>query len=301
MKILISGGTGFIGKSLTEYLINRGDQVTIISRKSPAKAPLEVRYIIADPNREGAWQEEIAAHDSVINLAGASIFRRWNRSGKKLILESRIDSTRNLVRAINLHGKKDMVLVNGSAVGYYGNTETAPATEDTSQGEDFLAKVASAWEAEAKKAACRVVCCRFGVVLGHGGALARMLPVFRAGLGSPFGWGKQPFAWIHIKDLMNIIALALDEKKITGPINCVAPVAVDNRAFSRALLAALGLPAVLPPLPAFIARLFAGEMADLVLKGRKVIPKKLNQFGYKFAYPDIEAALADLLARKRPH
>jgi len=298
MKIMISGGTGFVGRELVKHLRSRGDEIIILTRRqSPEKNAAGVKYVVADPGREGKWQQHLAEVDAVVNLAGAPIFRRWTRKNKKLIHDSRTVTTRNIVNGINRGGREGMVLVSASAVGYYGTASTAAANEESPAGVDFLARVACDWEEESAKGACRVVLCRFGMVLGPGGgALAKMLPAFRAGLGSPLGRGDQPFPWIHIADLIRIITTAIDDPNLSGPINCVAPEQTDNRSFCRALAKALGRPMIMPAVPAFIVRLFTGELGDIVLKGRHVRPEKLLRLKYKFLFTDISTALEEIIS-----
>jgi uncharacterized protein (TIGR01777 family) len=244
-------------------------------------------------------QEKIVGHDIVINLAGASIFRRWNKENKKAIYQSRILSTRNIVDAINKHADRKIVLLNGSAVGFYGFREDEELDESSLPGNDFLATVVKDWEAEALKSegeGNRVVLCRIGVILGKdGGALSRMLSVFKWGIGSPLGSGKQWFSWICLPDLVNIFLYLMQDKTISGPVNCTSPNPVTNREMTTSLGKALHRPVFLPPVPAFVLNAVLGEFSEVFVRGQKVIPARLIAKGFVFQYPEIESAFASLV------
>lgn len=299
MKVFITGGTGFLGAALTEALLAEGHSVTILSRSSRNRSlRLGLAYCEGNPTKAGPWQEKVADHDALINLAGASIFRTWNEKNKEAIRSSRILTTRNLVDAIG-QARKDMTLLNGSAIGYYGFREDGALDENSPGGDDFLAGVVQDWEAEARRAEefnTRVVLCRIGVILGRdGGALSKMLSVFKWGLGSPLGSGMQWFSWISLHDLVNAFLYLLENKAISGPVNCTAPHPVTNREMTQALGKALHRPTILPPVPAFVIRGLLGEFSDVFVKGQKVIPRKLQENGFVFEYPEIEAAFAHLV------
>ena len=234
----------------------------------------------------------------VINLAGASIFKTWNDRNKEAIRDSRILTTRHLVEAIGEAGK-NITLLSGSAVGYYGFRDDDELDENSAPGDDFLARVVQDWEAEAKKAeefGARVVLCRIGVILGRdGGALSKMLTVFKWGLGSPLGSGKQWFSWISLYDLVTIFLYLIENEKISGPVNCTSPNSVTNREMTRALGQALHRPAFLPPVPSFLIRGVLGEFSDVFIKGQKVMPRKLIESGFIFRFPDIGEAFAHLV------
>ena len=236
-------------------------------------------------------------HDWIINLAGASIFGRWNAAYKQEIVESRIRSTRNLVIAL-AGGNRRQLFCSTSAVGYYGPRGDEVLTEESPQDSDFLARLGADWEAEALKArelGLRVVITRFGIVLGRGGgALGQMAPMFRRFLGGPLGSGKQWFSWIHQGDLARAFSFIAEHPEIHGPVNFTAPNPVRNRDLARALGRALRRPAWLPA-PGFMIRLAMGELAESLLTGQRVIPKRLLDAGFKFNFPTIEAALKDLL------
>ena len=204
MKILITGGTGFVGTQLTSRLIRDGNEVTVLTRsgKGPEKGPPGVSYLKGDPTQKGSWQEAIKNHDAVINLAGASIFSKWTEEHKKAIRESRVNTTRNIVEGIPPQSQQQFALFSTSAVGYYGFCGDEELTEESRHGDDFLAKIAMEWEEEALKArdkGARVVITRFGIVMGEkGGALSQMIPLFKKYIGGPIGSGKQWFSWVHI-------------------------------------------------------------------------------------------------------
>ena len=299
MKVFITGGTGFLGAALTEGLLAEGHSVTILSRSSQNRfLKMGLAYCEGNPTKSGPWQEEVSSHDVVINLAGASIFRTWNDKSKEAIRNSRILTTRNLVDAIG-QSPKNITLLSGSAVGYYGFRDEEELDENSSPGHDFLAEVVQAWEAEAKNAeqfGVRVVLCRIGVILGRdGGALSKMISVFKWGLGSPLGSGKQWFSWISLHDLVMIFLFLLETKTLSGPVNCTSPHPVTNREMTQALGKILHRPAILPPVPAFLLKGVLGEFSDVFVKGQKVLPRKLLQDGFVFEYPEIEAAFAHLI------
>jgi uncharacterized protein (TIGR01777 family) len=299
MKVFITGGTGFLGAALTKGLLAGGHSVTILSRSSKNRTlKLGLAYIEGNPTQGGPWQKEVSRHDVVINLAGASIFRTWNDKNKKAIRSSRILTTHNLVNAIG-QAKKNITLLNGSAVGYYGFREDEELDEISSAGDDFLAEVVKDWEDEAKRAeeyGARVVLCRIGVILGRdGGALSKMLTVFKWGLGSPLGNGAQWFSWISLHDLVNVFLYLMEKNTISGPVNCTSPHPVTNREMTLTLGKVLQRPTILPPVPAFVIKGMLGEFSDVFIKGQKVIPRKLLEDGFVFEFPLIEEAFAHLL------
>ncbi len=301
MKIFVTGGTGFVGRYVTRRLSESGHEVFILTR-SVARAKESIPWatiIEGDPKKPGEWQQRVAESDAAINLAGSSIFTVWTDSARKSILDSRILATRNLVDALVASGK-EKILINASAVGYYGSRmDDEILDEDASPGAEFMSQVCVEWEDEAKKAArsgTRVVLCRFGIVLGRGGgALAMMLPAFRYLLGSSIGSGRQWMSWIHQEDLFNIFSLLLSDREISGPVNCVAPNPVRNAEFAKILARTLGRPVVLPAVPAFLLRTLLGEFANVVLKGQRVIPKRLMETGFSFRFPTLQQALEDLI------
>jgi uncharacterized protein (TIGR01777 family) len=298
MKVFITGGTGFLGAALTDGLLAEGHSVTILSRGSQNRVQRPgLAYYEGNPTRKGSWQKEVNGHDVVFNLAGASIFRPWNDKNKEAIRSSRILTTRNLVNAIGA-ADKNITLLSGSAVGYYGAGDDE-VDENSPPGDDFLAGVVKDWEGEAKKAekfGARVVLCRIGVILGRdGGALSKMLSIFKWGLGSPLGSGSQWFSWISLHDLVNIFLFLMTNREFSGPVNCTAPHPVTNREMTQALGRALHRPTILPPVPAFVIKGVLGEFSDVFIKGQKVMPRKLLDDGFVFEFPEIAEAFGHLV------
>jgi uncharacterized protein len=303
MKVFITGGTGFVGSTLTRELVNNGHQVTVLDRtiKAEKEFPSTVSFIEADSTVRGSWQDIAAQHEIFINLAGASIFSRWNEKTKKVIRESRILTTSNLVEAIFRNKNKSIRLFSTSAVGYYGFHEDEELVEEAPSGNDFLASVARDWEnaaTEARAFHAKVIICRFGIVLGkRGGALQQMLSIYKAYLGAPLGKGTQWFSWVHERDLVNIFLFLINHKDIDGPINCTAPRPVRNSEMTKAIGGALGVPTLPLGVPAFMMKMILGEFGNVLLKGQKVIPRRLEQLGFQFMFPTIDAALKDLIGK----
>ena len=302
MKIFITGGTGFVGRALTTRLLQDGHQVTILTRSRDDTRPLPQgpSYVKGDPTREGPWQETVAGQDGIINLAGASIFRRWTDSSKKAIRESRTLTTRNIVKALESRRGIATHLLSASAIGYYGFHEDQELDERSPAGLGFLADLAQEWESAALAAegsGARVVLARFGVVLGEGGgALEKMIPPFRWWLGSPLGGGRQWFSWIHRQDLADIFAFLLEHPEITGAVNCTAPGPVRNLELTKILGGVLGKPTFMPAVPGWALGALLGEFGSTLLKGQKVLPRKLLQRGFAFRFPELKQALQNLLA-----
>ncbi len=282
-------------------LVQKGHSVFILTRH-PEKKDLfqqDVTFVEGNPTKAGPWQERLKECDAVFNLAGASIFQRWTKANKQRILDSRILTTRNIVDAISKRKRSEAHLLNASAIGYYGYHQDEILDEKAPPGTDFLASVTEQWEAEAQKAeafGARVVLCRFGIVLGQkGGALSKLLPVFKFGLGSRLGSGKQWFSWIHEQDLANILLHVLLHEGYKGPLNCTAPHPIRNREMTKILGAVLKRPTVLPPIPGFVLKVIQGEFAESLLKGQRVIPTKLEAQSFRFLFPKIRQALENLL------
>lgn len=300
MKIFITGGTGFIGSVLSKELIKKGHEVTLLLR-STRKEPFDkgVLLVEGNPNEPGPWQEKIEEHDVIINLAGASIFRRWNSEARKDIFDSRILTTRHLVEALANRKGRETHLLSASGVGYYGFHRDEILDESSPPGEDFLAQLSSEWESEAcnaKKFGVRVVLCRFGIVLGkEGGALSKMVPLFKLHLGSFLGKGKQWFPWIHIYDVVNIFLFLLKDLQIKGPVNFTSPNPVQNKEMTRTLRGVLKKTTVVPFIPGFILKLILGEFAKVFLEGHRALPRKLTENGFIFQFPILEEALKNLL------
>jgi uncharacterized protein (TIGR01777 family) len=302
MKILITGGTGFIGTQLTSRLIQDGHQVTILTRslKGAKGSSPGISYLEGDPTRKGPWQEAIKNHDAVINLAGASIFSKWTEEHKKTLRESRVNTTQNIVEGIASHPERPFTLFSTSAVGYYGFCGDEELTEESPQGDDFLARMALEWEGEALKArekGARVVITRFGIVMGErGGALSQMIPLFKKYVGGPIGSGKQWFSWVHIKDLAEAFIFLLKHPEISGPVNVCSPNPVRNKDLAKALGSALHKPSFIPA-PGFMVKLVLGEFGSVILEGQRVIPKRLLENGFVFQFPDIEKALQGIVGQ----
>jgi len=301
MKVFITGGSGFVGSTLTGKLTGHGHQVTILTRsvKKGLGLPEGASFLEGDPTREGPWQDRVADHDAVINLAGASIFARWNDDYKRTLRESRLLTTRHLVDAMAPRKGKETHLISTSAVGYYGFHDDEVLEEKASPGTDFLATLAADWESaalEARSHGVRVALCRFGIVMGRkGGALAQMVSPFRFWMGAPLGSGKQWFSWIHEGDLASVFQFVLEHKDLEGPLNCTAPHPVRNREMIEMLGKILGKPTFLPSVPAFLIRWILGEFGDVILKGQRVYPKRLLDHGFVFRFSSMEEALTDLL------
>ena len=294
MKFLITGGLGFVGANLSEYLLDKGHAVIAVGRAASQNRITADRYqyISADTTRPGDWQKALGEADAVVNLVGKSIFKRWSKSYKKQIYDSRILSTRNVVDA--LPADKSVVLCSTSGAGYYGNRGDDLLKEVEKPGNDFLASVSVDWEAQALKGTARgirVVLMRFGVVLGKGGgALAKMMAAFKFFAGGPIGSGNQWFPWMHLEDLMAAILFACENSQVSGPLNFCAPNPVRNRDLAKTLGQALGRPAIMPA-PAFMVRAVLGEFANVLLEGQRAIPARLLSNGFEFRYPDIKTAI----------
>jgi uncharacterized protein (TIGR01777 family) len=301
MHVFVTGGTGLIGARLIRALRDRGDEVALLSRHTDAWARVgpDVQVIVGDPAVPGDWQNSAAEADAIVNLAGANLFeRRWNAEFKQALRDSRLRSTANVVLALSQAPQRadgsPKVLVNASAIGYYGPHGDEELNEDSPPGDDFLAKLCRDWEAaarEAEPAGVRVAFVRTGVVLDpRGGALKQLLTPFKLGAGGRVGSGKQYLSWIHYADIVGIFLLALDQENATGPLNGTAPEPVTNQAFAKALGAALGRPSFLPT-PAFALKLALGEVAELITLGQRVIPAQARALGYQFQFPEISSAL----------
>jgi uncharacterized protein (TIGR01777 family) len=300
VRILIAGGTGFLGTALSRALLSDGHRVSILTRGAGGQAIAGAADAIRwNPEDGGSgWREAVAAADAVVNLAGESIAAgRWTNERKRRILESRTVATAALASAIADSSRVPAVFVSGSAVGYYGPRQDEIVTEDCAPGSDFLASVCQAWEAAAAPAIprTRVVTIRTGLPLSKdGGALPKMLPPFWFGAGGPVGSGRQYWPWIHVHDWVNAVRFLLTNDRAAGPVNLTAPGPVTNAAFAAALGRAMHRPALLKT-PAVALRLLLGEMADaLLLSGQRVVPDQIRRLGYTFAFDSIDAALRDL-------
>jgi uncharacterized protein (TIGR01777 family) len=302
MKVVIAGGTGFLGRPLTEALLRDGHEIVVLSRGSTSAPPTHgtgaaARGVVWDPNGElGPWAEEIGSAHAVVNLAGESIAgRRWTAAQKQRILDSRVHATRSLAAAIRAAASPPAIFVSGSAVGYYGPLGDEEATEEKPAGSDFLARVCERWEQEAIRAASdrtRVALIRTGIVLEKdGGALPQMLPPFRFGAGGPVGSGRQYWPWIHRDDWVALVRWTMATAAVSGAVNATAPHPVTNAEFARALGGAMHRPAFMPA-PAFALKLLLGEMADaLLLSGQNAVPAKATRAGFAFRYSRVDEAL----------
>lgn len=303
MKVAVTGATGLIGPRLVRSLQARGDAVTVLSRNPErAKDMLPgVEAVRWDLMREAAPSEALYGRDAVVHLAGEGIAQRWTKSAKQAIRESRVVGTRELVRGLAsvAEGERPSVLVSSSGVGYYGAHGDEPIDEEAPAGSDFLAQVCVAWEAEASAAerlGARVVRLRTGVVLDPGGgALGKMLPPFKLGVGGPVAGGEQYISWIHVDDLVGLAIAAIDGTKWRGAVNATAPEPQRNRDFSKALGKALRRPSLLP-VPGAALRLLYGEMAAIVTRGVRALPARALMNGYEYRYPQLDGALRAALA-----
>lgn len=298
MKIFIAGGVGFIGKHLSDFFLDRGHQVTAVGTR-PGQNLINHKnfnYISADTTRKGPWQAALKDVDAAINLAGRSIFKRWNKKYKALIYDSRILTTRHLVDALPTH--KDISLISASGAGYYGDRGDDILTENDANGDDFLAGVCQDWEDEAfhaEKKGIRVVSTRFGVVLGkNGGAMEKMESVFRFFVGGPMGSGMQWFPWIHLKDLISAMIFVLEHQNVKGPFNFCSPHPVRNGDLAKTMGSVLKRPSFMR-VPPFVMRLALGEFADTLLGSQRAIPEKLLSNGFSFQYTDIGETIRNIV------
>lgn len=300
MKVAISGATGFVGSRLVQRLQEQGHQPLILTRNrdKAARAFPNVDIIAYTPTASGDWQNAIAGCDAVVNLTGEPIAEgRWTPERKQEIFNSRKLGTQKIVEAIAQANPKPSVLINTSAIGYYGISETATFDETSPPGSDFLAEVCQAWEAEAQKvkdSGVRLVILRFGIVLGNGGALAKMTPVFQLFAGGPLGTGRQWVSWIHQDDLVNLIITTLTRPDLEGVFNATAPNPVRMSELSQSLGETLNRPSWLP-VPSFAVEALLGEGAMVVLEGQQVLPKRTTSYGFDYQYPTVKQALKDIL------
>jgi uncharacterized protein (TIGR01777 family) len=314
MRVTVTGATGLLGTRLVAELRAHGTEVTVLSRDPQrARAKLEhtappeqqggaLHALPWAPLRESAPPAALEGRDAVVHLAGEEVAQRWSDRAKRAIRESRVLGTRYLLdglRAVPAASGRPAALISGSAIGYYGPRGEEPIDEEAPAGNDFLAQVCLEWEEQARAAqelGMRVVQIRTGVVLDSaGGALAKMLPPFRLGLGGPVAGGRQYVSWIHPHDHVEIVRAALADERWSGPVNATAPTPETNRELARTLGQALHRPAVLP-VPGFALRALYGGMAQIVTSGARVLPAKALVLGFRFRYPKLEQALAAALA-----
>ncbi|MDG4657226.1 TIGR01777 family oxidoreductase [Ectobacillus antri] len=295
MKIAISGGTGFIGKALATHLISRGHAVFVLTR-SDRTAHDGITYV--------KWNAAdnlfpLPAVDAVINLAGESLNSgRWTETKKQQILNSRLSTTQGILRQLASLSERPKIFINASAIGYYGTSLTQTFTELDKPGQDFLATTVELWEKEARKAeelGMRTVLARFGIVLGAGGALSKIILPYRLFAGGTVGSGKQWLSWVHIDDVTNMISFCLNHQDISGPVNITAPHPVTMKEFGKTIAKIIHRPHWLPA-PALALKLTLGEMSILVLEGQKALPQKAIEHGYTHTYKDLEIALSTILS-----
>ena len=308
MKLLLTGCTGFIGRELIPLLIKEGHSLTVISRQSKGKLKAiandqSINFIQMNPSKSSSWdkeeiQDSLKNCEGIINLAGEPIAeKRWTNDHCQEITNSRIETTKNLIKNLRNLKKPPKVLINASAIGFYGSHPQTEFNEEDTQGDDFLANLCKEWESIAKNKprATRLLIVRIGIVLAKdGGALGKMLPIFRAGLGGPIGDGKQWMSWIHRTDLCNLINESVKNSAWSGVVNGVAPHPVRMNEFSNSLGQALGRPSLLS-VPGPILKLILGDGARVVLEGQNVQPQRLNKLKFKFSFPKINVAFKAIL------
>jgi uncharacterized protein len=293
MKVAITGATGFVGSKLVEKLLAQGDEVLVLTRnasKAQTKFP-KAQVVQYRPLETGDWQKSVEGYDAVVNLAGEPIAeKKWTAEQKRIILESRELGTQKIVEAIELTTNKPQVLISASAIGYYGVSETASFDETSPAGSDFLAEICQKWEAAAQAATIRTVVLRFGIVLGNGGALAKMLPAFKLFMGGPIGTGNQWFSWIQVDDVVAMILAALKDASMSGTFNATAPQPVKMKDLCVQLGDVMARPSWMP-VPGFVLETMLGEGATVVLDGQQVVPQGFLDRGFKFQYPELSVAL----------
>lgn len=305
MKVAIAGATGFVGSRLVERLTKENNSVVVLTRNAthaqrvfPKSSFPNVEIVTATLTTSGEWQNAISGCDAVVNLSGEPIAEgRWSPARKQEILNSRKLGTAKIVEAITNANPKPNVLVNASAIGFYGTNETASFDETSSSGNDFLASVCQAWESEAqlvKNAGVRLVILRLGIVLGNGGALGKMITPFKLFAGGPLGSGKQWFSWIHLDDVVNLIIQALKKPEMEGVYNATAPNPVRMSQLCETMGKVMGRPSWLP-VPSFALEALLGDGAIVVLEGQQVIPKRTLSSGFNYQYPNLEPALVEIL------
>lgn len=305
MKVAITGATGFVGSRLVERLHAEGNRILVLTRNPerarkvfPSKNFPNVEIVAYTPTESGEWQKSISGCDGVVNLAGESLAEgRWTPERKQAIMDSRKIGTQKIVEAISQANPKPTVLVNPSAIGYYGTSETATFDETSPAGDGFLASVCQTWETEAQKVKeldVRLVILRVGIVLGMGGAIAKMLPPFKLFAGGPIGSGRQWFSWIDREDLVNLILSSLRRPDIEGVFNATAPNPVRMAEFSHTLGQVLKRPSWLP-VPGFALEVLLGDAAVVVLEGQQVLPKRTLLSGFEYQYPKLKLALENIL------
>ncbi len=303
-RVIVTGATGMLGRPLCQQLLQRGDEVVVFSRNADSahRACPQASAHVTWSYTPGDWSDEFERADAIINLAGASLAdKRWTAAYKREIVASREAGTRSLVEAAGRATRRPRVFISASGTDYYGDCGDAPVTEETPPGTGFLPDVCVAWEREARRAeeyGIRTAIMRTGIVLAsHGGALERLLPIFRLGLGGPFLPGTQWWSWVHIDDVIGLFLRALDDEAAHGPINVTAPNPVRNRNFAFLLGRVLHRPAIFP-IPRFAVEIIAGEMAGPALfEKQRALPHAAQALGYQFRFPELEPALRDIVSQ----
>lgn len=292
-KILVTGGTGFVGNRLVGGLVAHGDSIHVVTRHPEAhrSARSGVEFV--------AWLPDLSRYDVVVHLAGQTILaRKWSGEVREQLVQSRVGTAKSLVDALAKSPKRPRLLISASAIGFYGDRGDEVLTEESKKGTGFLADLSEAWEREALRAeslGVRTVCLRIGAVLGPGGGMLKeLLPIFKLGLGGPVGNGKQWLSWIHWRDLVALIVFAIDHESARGVVNAVSPEPATNADFTRALGRAVHRPAFLP-VPAFALKLKLGDAASLALQSQRVLPARAESLGFAFQFPTLGAALADIV------
>lgn len=298
MKVLITGGTGFIGRSVRSELVSQGKEVITLSRANRESTDL-IKYVLWSYKNPTDISEYINQSDIVVNLAGEPLSNtRWTREQKEVLYKSRVETTRLIVSAINNATRKPKKLISSSAVGIYGDRGDEKLSEASVLGNGFLAHICKDWEAEAMKAQTNVVILRIGIVIGKGGgALRRMLLPFKMSLGGPIGSGDQYMSWISHRDVVGMTMFAIENNNVTGILNATSPEPVTNKEFASTLGKVVHRPAIMP-IPGFALKILFGEIADTLLAGQRVYPKKVLEYGYNFKLPNIEDALRKSISRK---
>ncbi len=302
MKIVLAGGSGFIGSKLIKILLDENNQVVLLSRKADTvgfKCSDLLQIVKWDGKNSGPWMEHINSSDAVINLSGENVSsKRWTEKRKVKLIQSRLEPTRAIIDSISLASVKPKILINASAAGYYGNDSNEDVSESHPKGSGYLADLCEQWEAEAmvaEKFGIRVVLLRIGIVLEKsGGALKKMSLPFKFFLGGPLGSGEQWFPWIHRDDVIRIIKFTLDHNSIKGAVNVASPFPVTMKKFASLLGKTMKRPSAIS-VPSFVLKIMLGEMSEMLLGGIKIIPKKLIDSGFQFQYPELNKALESII------
>jgi len=301
MKLVIAGGTGFLGQFLIKTLVAEKHEITLLSRRKkfpPNLADAQIKKVFWDGRFSNIWAYALEGAEGILNFCGEGVAdKRWNKARKNVLLNSRIETTAALVRAISNLETKPAFLINGSAIGYYGNVEFGEVNEKSVVGGGFLADLCKKWEAEARQAedlGVRVVNTRTGLVLGKGGGvLKKMTPAFKMFAGGHLGSGNQWFSWLHQKDFVRAILFCIESNKIRGPVNLTAPDPVTLRGFCKTLGKVLGRPSW-AHLPGPLLKIMLGEMSQAITEGQRALPAKLISRGFQFNFPILTEALDEI-------